>query len=361
MSTRKQIDLVIGTRPNIIKAAPLYSALAASDWAKPRLVFLQQHTDPALSTQTMEDVGIDITQVTKIPLQGQDYGERLGCMVSRYAALLRNGKPELVTVFGDVDTTLGAAMAAKREQCPLAHVEAGLRSHDRRMPEELNRLMVDSISDVLFTTTAEARDTLLAEGHDPTTVHFVGNLMIDSLCKTVDPTLAAALCGNLGLRPKNFILATFHRPSNVDSRTGLQALVEMLVQITQRLPVVWPLHPRTRAALEREQMLAALHIPGLHLIAPLRYREFVCLQSAARVVVSDSGGMQEECAVLGIPCLTVRDSTERPDTLGHGNELVTPETAALRLDSQLASRHTTPTSIELWDGKAAARLAAHMQ
>lgn len=362
MTIKKHIDLVIGTRPNIIKAAPLYKALLTSEWASPRLVFLQQHTDPALSTLTLEDVGIDVTQVVMVALQGDHYGERFGDMVSRYAALLREARPDLVMVFGDVDTTFAAAVAAKREQCSLAHVEAGLRSYDRTMPEELNRLMVDSISDLLFTTTAEARDILLAEAHDPSTVHFVGNLMIDSLLKTVEPALAGTLCTRFGLHPGQFILATFHRPSNVDSRAGLQSLLDMLAQMTRRLPVIWPLHPRTRAALQREQLLPALDMPGLHIVEPLRYREFVCLQSAARVVVSDSGGIQEECAVLGITCLTVRDNTERPDTLGHGNELVTPESAVHRLDSQLATgTPTLPLPIELWDGNAAFRLLEQMR
>lgn len=361
MNTKKNIDLVIGTRPNIIKAAPLYKALAASDWAVPRLVFLQQHTDPALSTQTMEDVGISQSQVTTIPLQGDHYGDRLGCMVSRYADLLGEGKPDLVTVFGDVDTTLAAAIAAKREHCLLAHVEAGLRSHDRKMPEELNRLMVDSIADLHLTTTAEARDTLLREGHPESSVHFVGNLMIDSLLATVDPALARELCAKLGVQPQGFILATFHRPSNVDSREELQGLLQMITRMAQRLPVVWPLHPRTHAVMLRENLLPQLDIPGLLLIPPLRYREFVSLQSCAKLVVSDSGGMQEECAILNITCLTVRDTTERPDTLGNGNELVTTGSAIHRLDAHLANPSTRHSPIDLWDGDTANRLARVMR
>jgi len=358
MNTKKNIDLVIGTRPNIIKAAPLYKALAASDWAVPRLVFLQQHTDPALSTQTMEDVGISQSQVTTIPLQGDHYGDRLGCMVSRYADLLGEGKPDLVTVFGDVDTTLAAAIAAKREHCLLAHVEAGLRSHDRKMPEELNRLMVDSIADLHLTTTAEARDTLLREGHSESSVHFVGNLMIDSLLATVDSSRADQLCHDLEVRRNQFVLSTFHRPSNVDSRDGLKALIAMLAAMARRLPIVWPVHPRTRAALEREELLPQLEIPGLLLVPPLRYRDFVSLQSAARAVVTDSGGIQEECAVLGITCLTIRNTTERPDTLSAGNELCTPGTADERMAHHLQQPDTTPHTMQLWDGNTANRASA---
>ncbi|WP_313644875.1 UDP-N-acetylglucosamine 2-epimerase (non-hydrolyzing) [Stenotrophomonas sp.] len=355
MNIKKQIDLVIGTRPNIIKAAPLYHALGASDWATPRLVFLQQHTDPALSTQTMEDVGLAPSQITMIPLHGLNYGDRLGCMVSRYAELLHQSKPDLVTVFGDVDTTLAAAVAAKREHCLLAHVEAGLRSGDRGMPEELNRIMVDSISDLLLTTTHEARNTLLHEGQPESCVHFVGNLMIDSLLVTVDDALGRSMCAALGVLPHRFLLATFHRPSNVDTAEGLSALIKMLRQLVQRMPVVFPIHPRTRAALEREGMLGNIDLPGLIVTPPMRYREFVSLQSVARVVISDSGGMQEECAVLGVNCLTIRDTTERPNTLTQGNELSTPAESARRLDALLTEESSGRNSIKFWDGCTSSR------
>lgn len=356
MSQRKLIDLVIGTRPNIIKAAPLYKALQASDWAHPRLVFLQQHTDPALSSQTLEDVGISMAQATVMPLHGKHYGDRLGCMVARYAQHLSACPPDLVTVFGDVDTTLAAAMAAKREKRPLAHVEAGLRSHDRTMPEELNRLMVDAIADLHLTTTAEARDTLLREGQPAERVHFVGNLMIDSLLQTVDAQFGAKLCTQHGVASRGFVLATFHRPSNVDSRDGLLALADMLAGIAAQLPVLLPLHPRTRAAIEREGLTERFANDNVQIIPPLRYRHFVNLQANAAIIVSDSGGIQEEAAVLGVPCLTVRDSTERPDTLSAGNELVQPAQAASRLGWLLSQPRASQHAIPLWDGKSAIRI-----
>ena len=357
MSQRQLIDLVVGTRPNIIKAAPLYKALQASDWAQPRLVFLQQHTDPALSTQTLEDVGLSLQQTRLIPLQGTHYGDRLGCMVARYAQHLSACPPDLVTVFGDVDTTLAAAMAAKREKRPLAHVEAGLRSHDRTMPEELNRLMVDAIADLHLTTTAEARDTLLREGQPAERVHFVGNLMIDSLLQTVDAEFGGQLCAQHAVTPRSFVLATFHRPSNVDSRDGLLALADMLAGITAQLPVLLPLHPRTKVAIEREGLAARFAIDNLQIIPPLRYRHFVNLQANAAIIVSDSGGIQEEAAVLGVPCLTVRDTTERPDTLSAGNELVRPEQAASRLGWLLSQPRSNRHPIALWDGHSAIRIA----
>lgn len=357
MSQRQLIDLVIGTRPNIIKAAPLYKALQASDWAQPRLVFLQQHTDPALSTQTLEDVGLSLQQTGLIPLQGTHYGDRLGCMVARYGQHLAANRPDLVTVFGDVDTTLAASIAAKREKCLLAHVEAGLRSHDRTMPEELNRLMVDAIADLHLTTTAEARDTLLREGQPAEQVHFVGNLMIDSLLQTVDAEFGGLLCAQHAVTPRSFVLATFHRPSNVDSRDGLLALADMLAGITAQLPVLLPLHPRTKVAIEREGLAARFAIDNLKIISPLRYRHFVNLQANAAIIVSDSGGIQEEAAVLGVPCLTVRDTTERPDTLSAGNELVRPEQAPSRLQYIMQARRSQLHAIPLWDGRSAKRIA----
>lgn len=357
MSTKKQIDLVIGTRPNIIKAAPLYKALSATDWAMPKLVFLQQHTDPALSTHTLEDAGLSETSMVTIPLSGASFGDRVGSMIAGYAELLADEKPDLVTVFGDVDTTLAAAIAAKRQQCLLAHVEAGLRSHDRRMPEELNRLMVDAISDIHLTTTQEATSTLLGEGHRRENIHFVGNLMIDSLLSTVDQGAADALSEQFQVRNGEFVLATFHRPSNVDSREGLQALATMLRQICAISPVLFPLHPRTRAAIEREALQAEFSIPSLTVLPPLRYREFVSLLSVARAVVSDSGGIQEECSILGITCLTVRENTERPDTLSAGNELTSPEGAAVKLMHHFLTKTTTTKGrIPMWDGQTAPRL-----
>lgn len=358
MINKKHIDLVIGTRPNIIKAAPLYRALEATDWAIPRLVFLQQHTDPALSTQTLEDVHLAEAKLIGIALSGADLGDRLGSMISGYGRMLSSEQPDLVVVFGDVDTTLAASIAAKRHGIQLAHVEAGLRSNDRTMPEELNRLMVDAISDFHLTTTKEATETLLKEGHSKTNVHFTGNLMIDSLLATIDEGLARTLSEDLRVDPGEFILATFHRPSNVDTAEGLKALAAMLREITALRPVLLPLHPRTRAAITKNKLEAEFSIAGLRLLPPLRYRHFVSLLSIARAVISDSGGLQEECSVLGITCLTVRENTERPDTLSAGNELTSPTTAAAKLTRHLnAVQQASPVVIPMWDGKSAPRIA----
>lgn len=362
-STPTRIDLVIGTRPNIVKAAPLLKALTQADWCKAQLVYLMQHTDASLADEPMEDLGIPAEHPVRLRLSTSGYGNRLGEMMASYSDHLLRTKPDLVVVFGDVDTTLAAAYAAKRQHIRLAHVEAGLRSGDRSMPEELNRLMVDAISDIHFTTTEQAHRQLLAEGHPRENVHHVGNLMIDSLLETVDREHGRLVCRRLGLNPASFGLATFHRPSNVDTREALLAIVAMLRAASQHIPLVLPLHPRTRSSLQRfgfEEELAS--IPGLLITNALRYRDFVSLLSLAKVVMTDSGGMQEECSVLGVHCLTVRENTERPETLHLGsNQLVAPRAAPDVLNNVLSDPAPNSANIPLWDGATGKRISAILQ
>lgn len=363
MGARPLIDLVIGTRPNIMKAAPLLKVLLAADWCRPQLVYLMQHTDSALAAEPMEDLGVPADHPVRIHLAANGYGNRLGEMIEAYSDHLARTRPDQVVVFGDVDTTLAAAYAAKRLHVRLAHVEAGLRSGDRTMPEELNRLMVDAISDTHFTTTELARRQLLAEGHRDGDVHHVGNLMIDSLLGTVDRQHGVRVCERLGVDPAFFCLATFHRPSNVDTADALQDIVRMLDAICASIPVVLPLHPRTLASLDRYGLREALErIAGLTLTTALRYRDFISLLSVARVAMTDSGGMQEECSVLGVHCLTVRENTERPETLQLGsNRLVSPSRAPDILRGILAQPAASPASIPLWDGATAGRIAERLR
>ncbi|RNF84353.1 non-hydrolyzing UDP-N-acetylglucosamine 2-epimerase [Montanilutibacter psychrotolerans] len=356
---RCRVDLIVGTRPNIVKLGPLAHALSASDWCDPRVVFLEQHTNAGLGDDILADLGVDADHVLRIPLPGDGYGQRLGDMVAGYGEALRADTPDLVVVFGDVDATLAAALAAKRHGLPVAHVEAGLRSHDRRMPEELNRLMVDAIADLFFATSEDAVDTLVrSEGKPADAVHFVGNLMIDSLVRTLDADAGARLGDAIGLPRGGFAVATFHRPSNVDHEPGLRAMLSLLQQASTRLPVVLPLHPRTAAALDRHGLRAhADGIDGLHLLPPIRYREFISLLSHARVAMTDSGGLQEETSFLGVPCLTVRENTERPVTITLGtNCLTSPAEAIGKLDAILQSPRAAATPIPLWDGNTAGRM-----
>ncbi|MEL1266184.1 non-hydrolyzing UDP-N-acetylglucosamine 2-epimerase [Pseudoxanthomonas putridarboris] len=357
-------DLVIGTRPNIVKAAPLLAAMMDADWCHPQLVFLMQHTDAALASEPMADLGIPANHPIYLHLTHRGYGARLGEMIEAYSARLNDNRPDLVIVFGDVDTTLAAAYAAKRSNIPLAHVEAGLRSNDRSMPEELNRLLVDAITDIHFTTSEDALQRLVeVEGHLSVNVHNVGNLMIDSLISTVDRAHGRSLCVQMDVLPSAFGLATFHRPSNVDSVEKLQELLQMLRAACSLIPIILPLHPRTAAALSRFNLENEIReIPGLTLIKALRYRDFVSLLSQARVVLTDSGGLQEECSILGVHCLTVRTSTERPVTLRLGsNQLVTPAQVSHVLEKVLNESQPAPASIPLWDGRTAQRIVTVLQ
>lgn len=358
------IDLVIGTRPNIIKAGPLVTCLRSSDWCRHRLVFLAQHTQDAMTTQTLEDLKIQAGDLHGITLEANGMGYRMGEMIEKYAAHLQSSPPDLVVIFGDVDSTLAAAYAAKRVQIPVAHVEAGLRSGDLTMPEELNRRMVDSICDLLLTTTQGATDNLLREGRQADDIRFTGNLMIDALKGILAQddflSLSQELKTQHGLKKGSYAVATFHRPSNVDAANHLQRIVRVLELAAEKLPVVFPVHPRSRKALEGH----GLYVSGrVQLVPPLRYSSFMALLSHARIALTDSGGLQEETTVLGIPCLTFRDNTERPETITLGtNRLVRPEDAASAIDQVLNSNMDGgPCVIPLWDGHAAPRIAAALQ
>lgn len=357
------IELVIGTRPNIVKAGPLLACLREAGWCRYRVVFLTQHTQGAMTTQTLEDLEISAAALHSITLEASGMGYRMGEMIEKYAAHLQSSPPELVVVFGDVDSTLAATYAAKRVQIPIAHVEAGLRSGDMTMPEELNRRMVDSICDLLLTTTQGATDNLLREGRQADDIHFTGNLMIDALkgilVQDDFQRLSRDFRAEHGLAKDGYAVATFHRPSNVDAADHLQRIVRLLELAAERIPVVFPIHPRSQRALERH----GLHVDGrVKLVPPLRYSKFMALLSHARLALTDSGGLQEETSVLGIPCLTFRENTERPETITLGtNRLVRPEEAGSAIDKILNSGKADPSVIPLWDGHAAPRIAAVIQ
>lgn len=360
---RPLIDFVIGTRPNIVKAGPLLARLRNVDWCRPRVVFLAQHTTDAMTTQMLEDLEIGPAEIHHIRIETSGMGRRMGEMIERYATHLLSTPPRLVVVFGDVDSTFAAAFAAKRVHIPVAHVEAGLRSGDLTMPEELNRRMVDSISDVLLTTTRTAVETLLREDRDARDIHFTGNLMIDALKRTLGRSdfkkASREVLAEHGLTSGKYAVATFHRPSNVDSAEHLRRIAGLLEVTAAKLPVVFPVHPRSRAALQRHGLQVDDRVK---LVPPLRYLKFIALLSGARVALTDSGGLQEETSVLGIPCLTFRNNTERPETISLGtNRLVQPEDASAMIDMVLSSPMPAPAEIPLWDGDAATRIARSLQ
>jgi UDP-N-acetylglucosamine 2-epimerase (non-hydrolysing) len=265
-------------------------------------------------------------------------------------------RPDWVIVVGDVNSTLACALVCAKLGVPVAHVEAGLRSRDRTMPEEINRVLTDQISDLLFTPCREADANLLQEGISPERIHFVGNVMIDTLVRMLPAALARPTLGEMELEPNRFVLATFHRPSNVDDPRALAEIVAALCELAQDMPVVFPVHPRTR---QRLSQLPAVDVRNLRLLEPLGYLDFLALLNAARLVITDSGGVQEETTYLGVPCITVRPNTERPVTIAEGTNRLVPSTreAIVRAVRELQDQGRKPARPpEYWDGRAAGRI-----
>jgi UDP-N-acetylglucosamine 2-epimerase (non-hydrolysing) len=267
---------------------------------------------------------------------------------------------DLVLVVGDVNSTIACALVASKLGVPVAHVEAGLRSFDRRMPEEVNRVLTDQISDLLFTTEASALENLTREGVDPSRVHFVGNVMIDTLLAHRDRARATGIQATLGLEPGRYGLMTLHRPSNVDDTAAFERLMQGVAVVASTVPIVFPVHPRTRPAVARSPTASALiERDRLRLVDPLGYLDFIGLMERARVVLTDSGGVQEETTILGVPCLTLRENTERPITLTHGtNQLVGTDPRAIEAAwARTAAMAAKDGGPPLWDGRAADRIA----
>jgi len=359
---------VVGARPNYMKMAPLLRAFAAEP-AMPRalLVHTGQHYDFALNERLFADLDLPAPDVN-LEVGSGSHAVQTAEVMKRFEPLLDAHAPSCVVVVGDVNSTLACSLVAAKREVPVAHVEAGLRSFDRTMPEEINRVLTDQIADLLYTTERGALDNLTREGIDPARVHFVGNLMIDSLRaalpRAVPPARTLAAEGHpAALIEIGFGLVTLHRPSNVDAPDTLAALLEALTTISQRLPLVWPMHPRTRASIERFGLTEALRAPALVCLPPQGYLEMVGLMNDATVVLTDSGGVQEETTALGVPCLTLRENTERPITVEQGtNRLVGRDFQALHglVDAILAGGGKRGQLPELWDGRTAGRIAAHM-
>jgi UDP-N-acetylglucosamine 2-epimerase (non-hydrolysing) len=351
-----KIHLVAGTRPNVMKIAPLYKAMQRHSWCHPRIIFLQQHSSANMGTDLFCQFGID--DVTVLPLAQGDLGERIGGIISAYTQALRDDAPDLVVVPGDVDVSLGAAIAAKREMRTVAHLEAGLRSNDMRMPEELNRVMIDAISDILLAPSEAAAENLVfAESRPRAMVHFVGNIMIDALRSVRDPIVSAQLMKRYDLESKRFAVATFHRPSNVDVAESLEQVVQVLEGLAVGRHIVFPIHPRTQNRLSDKQLQRLQKNERILVIEPMAYAQFVNLVANAEFVVTDSGGIQEETSYLGTPCLTLRETTERPITTIIGtNMLVSFDDVLLHADL-LRDRKWPSQTIPLWDGETSHRCA----
>lgn len=351
---------VVGARPNFMKIAPLMEAYAVRPEIEPVLVHTGQHYDERMSDLFFRELGIPEPDLNLEVGSGTHAQQTAGIMTA-FEEALPGLNADAVLVVGDVNSTIACGLVAAKMGVPLIHVEAGLRSFDRTMPEEINRILTDSISDLLFCTEPSGVENLAREGAPPEKVHLVGNVMIDTLRKQLPRAAGSRVLDDLEIEPNGYALMTLHRPSNVDDPAALRRIVEAVRRIQQDMPVVFPCHPRTRKNLAEMSLgLEEGTLKNLRLIEPVGYFDFLKLMSSARIVLSDSGGVQEETTYLRIPCLTLRENTERPVTLEIGSaRLVGSDTerilAAYREVTRLdGSDFQVP---ELWDGSAAERIA----
>lgn len=346
---------VAGARPNFMKIAPLLRELQGRPGFETLLVHTGQHYDAAMSSNFFRDLGIPEPDVN-LGVGSGSQAEQTAEVLRKIEAVMLQHRPDAVVVVGDVNSTLAASLAAAKLCIPVAHVEAGLRSFDRTMPEEVNRLVTDVLARWLFTSEPSGGENLAREGAPAAHVHFVGNIMIDTLRANLAKARAIDVLGRLGLEAGRYAVLTLHRPSNVDDADRLGALFAVLEEIHEQIPLVFPVHPRTQASIAR---LLGGRSPRLLTTEPLGYLEFLRLLADAKLVLTDSGGVQEETTVLGVPCLTLRVNTERPVTVTQGtNQIVGQDPARIREATLaiLAGRGPKGRIPDLWDGTTARRI-----
>lgn len=359
----KRIDIIAGARPNFMKIAPIIEALKKAEQRggrlRYRLIHTGQHYDRSMSGSFFEELGIPDPDINLEVGSGTQAEQTAGIMVG-YERILLKDKSELCLVVGDVTSTMACSIAARKLGVPVAHVEGGIRSGDWTMPEEINRVVTDSITNWFFTTSETANENLRRAGVTDDRIFFVGNTMIDTLLKNVPRLRPPACWHSLKLEPQKYFVVTLHRPANVDGEQQLLSLLRAIAKGTKELPVVFPVHPRTAKNL-RELDSA---IPQLHYVDPLSYLEFNYLVRHAKGVITDSGGITEETTVLGVPCLTLRDNTERPETITVGtNELIgtDPNKLPPALARLMAGQWKKGAIPPLWDGKAAERIVEYLE
>ena len=350
---------VVGARPNFMKIAPLMAAYDKHPSIERLLVHTGQHYDAAMSELFFRQLGIPEPDIN-LEIGSASHAMQTAEIMKAFEPVMLEHRPDVVLVVGDVNSTIACGLVAVKLGARLVHVEAGLRSRDRSMPEEINRVLTDAISDLLFCTEQSGLDNLLAEGVPQNRVFLVGNVMIDTLLKNRAQAERSTVLDDLGLEPGAYAPLTLHRPSNVDDPETFGRILDALEVIQRDLPIIFPVHPRTRAILKQSPLgsrVAAMS--GLRLIDPLGFLDFLKLMSEARLVLTDSGGIQEETTILGVPCLTLRENTERPITIEIGsNQLVGTDTQAILaayrsvIDGQASTGQQPP----LWDGRAAERI-----
>jgi len=356
----KKVLHIVGARPNFMKAAPIHKAIAGRGQLAQVLVHTGQHYDVKMSDVFFTDLGMPAPDVYLGIGSGSHAEQTARTMIELEKVFLRE-KPDLVSVVGDVNSTLAGALVASKMGIRISHVEAGLRSFDMSMPEEVNRIVTDRLADLLLTPSPDADANLLKEGVNPARIHLVGNVMIDTLLTSKARAEQLSTLKDLGLTPGGYAVCTLHRASNVDDPKVLGGLLSSLAHVSSRVPVIFPVHPRTRKMLADHGLGGMLErSPGLKLVEPMGYLEFLALTSQARLILTDSGGLQEESTALGVPCLTLRENTERPITVEQGTNLVVgtdPVRITEEAERALNGQGKQGRVPALWDGRTAERIA----
>jgi UDP-N-acetylglucosamine 2-epimerase (non-hydrolysing) len=351
------IHLVAAARPNFMKIAPLYHALKKEDWAEPVIIHTGQHYDLNMSEVFFKDLGLPNAHI-HLGVGSGSHAEQTGRVMMAYEKVLEQNRPDLLVVVGDVNSTMASTLAAVKLGVRVAHLEAGLRSFDRTMPEEINRIVTDALADILWTPSPDADQNLLREGIAGEKIQRVGNIMIDSLETLRGKIEKNSTFKDFGLNQGAYGLITLHRPSNVDDQETLRSISKSLARIAKKTRLIFPVHPRTKKSLEQDNLIAPLNeAEGLILSEPLPYIRFMNLVFNCRFAVTDSGGIQEETTYLGIPCLTLRSNTERPVTVSEGtNQLCDIENVEAKVAEILDGAYFKGLIPEFWDGQTARRV-----
>lgn len=356
-----KVLIIVGARPNFMKAAPIYAEMMRrADEFAAKIIHTGQHYDASMSGAFFEDLDLPKPD-HHLGVGSASHTVQTAKIMLAFEPIVIEERPDWVIVVGDVNSTLACALVCAKLGVKIAHVEAGLRSGDRTMPEEINRIVTDSIADLLLTPSQDADENLKREGIPSKKIRFVGNVMIDSLLQNLKRSEDSTIREDLGLQDRDFAVLTLHRPSNVDTRETLEPLIKALIDIAGQMPIIFPVHPRTRAKITEFGLESRIDGSGLRLIEPLGYLDFLRLYSGARFVMTDSGGLQEETTALGIPCLTIRENTERPITVEMGtNQVVGIDPERLKQESMdlISGSGANPDARipPLWDGKTAERI-----
>lgn len=359
--TRFKIDLVVGARPNLMKIAPLFHEISKSNNLEARLIHTGQHSSIEMSEVFFELFSLPKPDFSLKEVSGS-HSHQIAQIMSFYDDIVQMKRPDVCVVVGDVTSSLACALVASKQSIPIAHVEAGLRSGDRAMPEEINRVVIDVLADILYTPSVDANENLLRENKPSSGIHMVGNIMIDSFEMMRTAVEAAQYFRRVGMEPKEYGVVTFHRPANVDYPEVLLSILQQLVLVSKDMPLVFPIHPRTQSKITEFGFGQILHDENIRICDPLNYIEFMSLIVNSKMVITDSGGVQEETTYAGIPCLTVRENTERPVTISQGtNQLVHIKDLAHTAMEEMSTQFKQRRIPDLWDGRTAKRIVSHLE